>query len=48
MASLAIFVGGFSALAPKRAPDLARVGFRALYAATLACLMTGCIAGLFA
>jgi len=48
IASLAIFVGGFSALAPNRAKDLAQLGFRALYAATLACLMTGCIAGLFA
>lgn len=48
VASLAIFVGGFSALAPARAKDIARVGIRALYAATLACLMTGCIAGLFA
>jgi CNT family concentrative nucleoside transporter len=47
IASLAIFVGGFSALAPSRAKDLSRLGFRALYAATLACLMTGCIAGLF-
>jgi CNT family concentrative nucleoside transporter len=48
VASLAIFVGGLSALAPARAKDLARVSFRALYAATLACLMTGCVAGLFA
>jgi len=48
IASLAIFVGGFSALAPARAKDLAKVAFRALYAATLACLMTGCVAGLFA
>lgn len=48
IASLAIFVGGYSALAPKRAKDLAQLGFRALYAATLACLMTGCVAGLFA
>jgi CNT family concentrative nucleoside transporter len=47
VASLAIFVGGFSALAPERAKDLARMGFRALYAATLACLMTGAVAGLF-
>jgi CNT family concentrative nucleoside transporter len=47
IASLAIFVGGFSALAPSRAKDIARLGFRALYAATLACLMTGCVAGLF-
>ncbi|MBN3039372.1 MAG: nucleoside transporter [Candidatus Omnitrophica bacterium] len=46
-ASLAIFVGGISALAPERAAELARVGFRALLAATLACLLTGAIAGLF-
>ena len=47
IASLAIFVGGISALAPGRAGDLAGIGFRALLAATLACLMTGAIAGLF-
>lgn len=48
IASLAIFVGGYSALAPSRAKDLAQLSFRALYAATLACLMTGCVAGVFA
>jgi CNT family concentrative nucleoside transporter len=48
IASLAIFVGGFSALAPARAKDLAGLSFRALFAATFACLMTGCIAGIFA
>ncbi|MDY6836725.1 MAG: nucleoside transporter C-terminal domain-containing protein [Thermodesulfobacteriota bacterium] len=48
IASLAIFVGGFSVLAPTRAKDLAKVAFRALYSATVACLMTGCVAGLFA
>jgi len=48
VASLAIFVGGFSALAPARAKDLARLSFRALFAATFACLMTGCVAGIFA
>lgn len=47
IASLAIFVGGISALAPGRTGDLARIGFRALLAATLACLMTGSIAGIF-
>ena len=47
IASLAIFVGGISALAPERARDLARLGFRALFAATLACLMTGAVAGFF-
>ncbi len=47
IASMAIFVGGVSALAPSRTADIARVGFRALIAATLACLMTGCVAGVF-
>ncbi|MDD8027400.1 MAG: nucleoside transporter C-terminal domain-containing protein [Acidobacteriota bacterium] len=47
-ASLAIFVGGTAALAPSRIKDLSRVGLRALLAATLACLMTGAVAGVFA
>ena len=47
IASLAIFVGGISAICPRRSKDLARLGFRALFAATLACLMTGAVAGLF-
>ena len=47
IASLAIFVGGVGALAPDRVKDLSRLGFRALLAATLACLMTGAVAGVF-
>lgn len=47
VASLAIFVGGIGALAPGRIKDLSRLGFRALLAATLACLMTGAVAGVF-
>lgn len=47
IASLAIFVGGISALSPNRAKDLAKLGFCALFAATLACLMTGTVAGVF-
>jgi len=47
VASMAIFVGGVSALAPGKAKVIAQVGFRALIAATLACLMTACIAGTF-
>ncbi len=46
--SLAIFVGGTAALAPSRTVDISRVGFRALAAATLACLMTAAVAGTFA
>ncbi|MBN2121200.1 MAG: nucleoside transporter [Candidatus Omnitrophica bacterium] len=47
LASMAIFVGGVSALAPEKTRDISQVAFRALLAATLACLMTGCIAGVF-
>jgi len=47
VASLAIFVGGTAALVPKRTKDLSEVGFRALIAATLACLMTAAMAGTF-
>ena len=47
VASLAIFVGGISALVPSRTADLTRVGPRALLAATLACLLTAAVAGTF-
>ncbi len=47
VASLAIFIGGTSALAPHRTRDIAGVGPRALAAATLACLMTAAVAGTF-
>jgi len=48
VASLAIFIGGIGALAPGRLKDLSRLGLKALVAATLACLITGAMAGLFA
>ncbi len=47
VASVAIFVGGISAIAPKSVHTLSKIGMRALVAATLACLMTACIAGAF-
>lgn len=47
LASMAIFIGGVSALVPDKTAELSRVGFRALLAATLACLLTACIAGTF-
>ena len=47
LASMAIFVGGVCALAPEKTADIARVGLRALLAATLACLLTACVAGAF-
>jgi CNT family concentrative nucleoside transporter len=46
-ASLGIFIGGVAAIAPSRIKDLSKIGFRALIAATLACQMTGCVAGVF-
>ncbi len=45
--SIAIFVGGTAALAPRQTQTLSRVAFRALLAATLACLMTAAVAGVF-
>lgn len=46
-ASMAIFIGGISAVVPEKTKILAQIGFRALIAATIACLMTGCVAGIF-
>lgn len=48
MGAVAIFVGGFGALAPGRLGDLSRLGLKALWSATLATVMTGCVAGIFA
>lgn len=45
--SIAVVVGAFSAVAPERASDIARLGLRALLAATLSNLMSATIAGLF-
>ena len=47
LASMAIFVGGVCALAPDKVRSTSQVALRALVAATLACLMTACVAGTF-
>jgi concentrative nucleoside transporter, CNT family len=47
VASLAIFIGGVAAIAPSTTNTLSKIGIRALIAATLACLMTACVAGTF-
>lgn len=47
LSSVGIFVGGVSNLVPERAKDVSSVAWKALWAATLATLMTGCVAGLF-
>ncbi|OUU00398.1 MAG: NupC/NupG family nucleoside CNT transporter, partial [Flammeovirgaceae bacterium TMED32] len=45
--SIAIMLGGIGSLSPSRRPDIARLGLRALLAATLANLMSAAIAGFF-
>ena len=47
-ASLAIFLGGISALVPEKTGELAKIGFKCLLGATLACMITACMAGIFA
>ncbi len=47
VASMTIFAGGIIALAPERAALVSRVLPRSLLAATLACLMTAAMAGIF-
>ncbi|WP_413163368.1 NupC/NupG family nucleoside CNT transporter [Capilliphycus salinus ALCB114379] len=46
-ASYGIFVGGLSSLIPSRSSEVSALGLKALWAGTLATLMTGCIAGVF-
>ncbi|MBC8953240.1 NupC/NupG family nucleoside CNT transporter [Xenorhabdus sp. PB62.4] len=45
--SIAVVVGAFITVVPERTSDIARLGFRALLAATLSNLMSATIAGLF-
>ncbi len=47
VASVAIFVGGISAVVPERMKDLTQLGFRALLGATIANLLTASVAGIF-
>jgi CNT family concentrative nucleoside transporter len=44
--SIGIQIGGIGALAPNKRDELARLGFRAMLAGTMANLMSACIAGL--
>ncbi len=47
LASLGIFVGGISALAPSRRKDIVSLGWKALFVGTLATYMIACVAGVF-
>lgn len=44
-ASVGIQIGGIGGIAPERRGDLARLGLRAMFAGTLAAMMTGAVAG---
>ena len=48
IASLGIFIGGLSTIAPSRASDFSILGLRSFWTAFLATLLTGCIAGTLA
>jgi CNT family concentrative nucleoside transporter len=45
--SVGIFVGGLAGIVPSRRQDISDLGWKALWAGTLATLMTGCIAGIY-
>jgi CNT family concentrative nucleoside transporter len=47
LSSIAILMGGIGAMAPNRRPDIARLGLKAVLAATLANLMSAALAGIF-
>lgn len=47
LSSIAILLGGIGSMAPSRRHDIARLGMRAMMAATLANLMSAAIAGIF-
>jgi CNT family concentrative nucleoside transporter len=45
LGSIAVQIGGISTMAPSRRADLARIGLRAMFAATLASFLTASVAG---
>lgn len=47
LSSIAILMGGIGAMAPNRRKDIARLGLKAVLAATLANLMSAALAGIF-
>jgi CNT family concentrative nucleoside transporter len=44
--SLGIMIGGLTAMAPERGPEIVSLGLRSILAGTLATLMTGAVIGL--
>ncbi len=46
LGAIGVQIGGISAIAPYRQPDLAQLSVRALAAGLIACCMTACVAGI--
>lgn len=46
IASIGIFLGGMSAIAPNQVKTVAKIGVKALLTATIVCIMTGTVVGL--
>lgn len=44
--AVAVMIGGIKVLAPSRGEEALKLGMKSLYAGTIACLMTACVAGL--
>jgi CNT family concentrative nucleoside transporter len=47
LSSIAILLGGLGSIAPTRRPEIAKMGLKAVFAATLANLMSAALAGFF-
>ncbi|EPT9249171.1 NupC/NupG family nucleoside CNT transporter [Photobacterium damselae] len=47
LTSIAMLMGGLGGIVPQRRPDIARLGMKAIFAATLANLMSATLAGIF-
>lgn len=45
--SIAVLLGGLGGIAPTRRPDIARLGLKAMIAASLSNFMSGALAGFF-
>ncbi len=47
LTSIAMLMGGLGGVVPSRRPDIARLGIKAIFAATLSNLMSATVAGIF-
>ena len=45
MGSIGVVLGGLGPMAPNRIADMSKIAIRTLFAGTVACFMTACVAG---